>query len=209
MQFAMKAQVTHMEKSINSIQIDALKELINIGGGNAATSISEIIDEPVNMRVPVIDIMDYEELYSTVMAEDKPVYAVMNQVYGDAGGIFLFSLTHEVVKTMTAMMLPKDIEVTSELEQSAIIELENIVVNSFLMALSKEINYNMLSSVPQLTVDMFGSIISSLYMEMGQFDEQLLIIKNEFLYLGDKIDASLYFIPYEGTLEKIFKSMGV
>ncbi|MGO2084122.1 chemotaxis protein CheC [Vagococcus sp.] len=198
-----------MSEQIDNLRIDVLKELINIGGGNAATSISKIINHPVNMRVPLIEVMAYQELYEKIMSEDEQVYAIINQVYGDAEGIFLFSLTEDAAGSMTQMMISKDIGINEELKESAIKELVNIIVNSFLMALSKELNCNLVSSVPQLTIDMFGSVISSLYMELGQFDEQLLIIKNEFLYLGDKIDASLYFIPYEGTLEKLFKSIGL
>lgn len=198
-----------MDKGFTEMQLDVLKELINIGGGHAATSISQLIEKPVNMLVPVIEIMDYQELYAKIMAEDQIVYAVTSQIYGDAGGVFLFALSGDSTEAMTDMMMPESVEKTDLLKKSATKELVNIIVNSFLNATSKVLDVNLVSSVPLLTIDMFGAVISSLYMAFDQYDEQVMIIKNEFFYLGDKMEASLYFIPKEGVLENLFKSIGV
>ncbi|AQP54584.1 chemotaxis protein CheC [Vagococcus penaei] len=198
-----------MDNGYTDLQLDVLKELINIGGGNAATSISQLIEQPVNMLVPLIEILPYDVLYDQIMSEDEPVYAIINQVFGDARGVFLFSMTNKSASQITQMMIPDDISLTDDLKESAVKELVNIIVNSFLTALNKELNCHLVSSVPMLTVDMFGSVISSLYMELGQYDDQVMILKNEFIYLGDKIDASLYFIPNEGVLEKLFKLLGL
>lgn len=198
-----------MDNHFTDIQLDVLKELINIGGGHAATSISQLIDKPVNMLVPMIEIMDYQELYTKIMAEDQLVYAVMSQIYGDAGGVFLFALSDDSTEAMTDMMMPESVVKTEVLKESATKELVNIMVNSFLNATSKVLDVNLVSSVPLLTIDMFGAVISSLYMAFDQYDEQVMIIKNEFFYLGDKMEASLYFIPKAGVLEKLFKSIGV
>lgn len=193
----------------NPLQLDVLKELINIGGGHGATSLSQLITRPVNMSVPIIEIMAYDDLYAQIMAEDETVYGVVSQVYGDAGGVFLFALTEDATEMVTNMMLPSGINATPELKESAVKELVNIMVNSFLMAIGKELNLSIVSSVPMLQVDMFGSLISSLYLALNQYEEQVMIIKNEFLYEGDTLEASLYFIPNEGVLEKLFKLIGV
>jgi chemotaxis protein CheC len=100
-------------------------------------------------------------------------------------------------------------EKTQELIESSIKELVNIIVNSFLNAISELLNIRLMSSIPNLTIDMFGSIISSLYMAYDQYDEEVLIIKNEFFYSGNQMDAYLYFIPETGVLEKLFKAIGL
>jgi chemotaxis protein CheC len=71
------------------------------------------------------------------------------------------------------------------------------------------LDINLISSVPAIAVDMFGAILSSAYMESEQFDENVMIIKNEFIYEGDKVDSSLYFIPRPGVLDSLFKLIGV
>jgi chemotaxis protein CheC len=191
------------------LQIDAMKELVNIGGGHAATSISSLINTKVDMIVPLIEIMEYEELYARIMSEDKIVYSVTTQILGNGGGVFLFALPEESANQISQMMLLNSMEKTQELIESSIKALVNIIVNSFLNAISELLNIRLMSSIPNLTIDMFGSIISSLYMAYDQYDEEVLIIKNEFFYSGNQMDAYLYFIPETGVLEKLFKAIGL
>lgn len=191
------------------IQLDVIKELANVGGGNAATSISQLVDKFINMSVPTIDILDYNEVFSEIMAEDQMVIAVTLRMIGDANGNFLFVCTEENAEKLVKMMLPQGMELSHELEYSAVCELVNIVVTSYLNAISKMLDINLISSVPAIAVDMFGAILSSAYMESEQFDENVMIIKNEFIYEGDKVDSSLYFIPRPGVLDSLFKLIGV
>lgn len=192
-----------------SLQLDILKELVNIGGGNAATSISQLINKPVEMEVPTIDILDYNHLYTDIMAEDQIINAVIMKMLGDAEGVFLYTVTPEAATDLANMMIPKGIDLTEELKDSSIKELVNILVNSFLNAVSKMVGGNLITSIPVFITDMFGAIISSVYIESGQYDENIMIIKNEFFYLGKRIESSLYFVPKPDVLEKLFNTIGV
>ena len=191
------------------MQLDFIKELANVGGGNAATSISQLIKKPVNMTLPIIDLIDYEELYETTMAEDTVVNAVIMKMFGDAEGTFLFVTSDGALNDLINMMMPAGIVLTDELSQSGIKELVNILVTSFVNAISKLVNINIISSVPVLTMEMFGAILSSVYMESEQYDENIMIIKNEFLYNGDIIQGTLYFVPKPGVLTSLFEIIGI
>ncbi len=191
------------------LQMDFLKELVNIGGGNAATSISQLIDKPVNMEVPTIEILKYDQVYEDIMAEDKIVNGVIMRMLGDAEGVFLYIIDDTACEKLSDMMLPENIPLTDELKDSVIKELVNILVSSFLNAISKMIGANLISSVPMFITDMFGAILSSVYIESGQYDESIMIIKNEFFYLGERIESSLYLVPRPGVLEKLFNKIGV
>lgn len=204
------AKVLDMETSkYTSLQLDCLKELVNIGGGNAATSISQLIDKPVDMKVPTIEILDYSQVYEEIMAEDKIVDAIMMKMLGDSEGIFLYIIEKEASSKLVDMMVPKGVDISQELTDSTIRELVNILVSSFLNAISKMVEANLISSVPILITDMFGAILSSVYIESEQYDENIMIIKNEFFYLGERIESSLYFVPKPNILEKLFKKIGV
>lgn len=192
-----------------SIQLDVLKELANIGGGNAASGISKMIGEPVNMTVPVIEILRYEEVYEQIMAEDAMVNGVLLRVVGDADGVFLFVASDEVAQKLLTMMMPSGMSLSSELTESGLKELVNIVVSSYLNAIAMMINKNLIATVPMLIKDMFGAIFSSVYIESGQYDDNVMIIKNEFLYQGDRLESSLYFVPVPGLIEGLFKILGV
>lgn len=198
-----------LNDNYTTLQLDFIRELTNIGGGNAATSISQLINKPVNMLVPTIELKSYNEIYEETLAEDIMVSAVVIRMLGDAEGIFLFVTTPELSKNLIKMMLPDDTQVNDELRDSAIKELVNILVGSFLNAISQIVKINLLASEPFAAEEMFGAILSSVYMESEQYEDNVMIIKNEFVYQGDKIDSSLYFVPKPGVLGNFFKIIGV
>ena len=161
-----------MDKRYTDLELDGLKEIINIGGGNAATSISQMVNSKIDMKVPSVEILSYEDLYKRVIADD---------VEG----------------------------VSREVKASAVSELTNIVANSFLRAIGTMLNIQLIASLPATSYDYFGAVISSAYMALDQYDEQVMVIRNEFLYMDDKLDASLFLIPEVGMLDRMFKSLGI
>lgn len=198
-----------MPSEFSTVQLDALKEVINIGGGNAATSLSQLINKPVHMTVPIIEVMAYEDMFEQVMSEDTMIDAVLTKMFGQAEGVFLLVGLEEDMKHLASIMLPENSETNPEMLDSAMKELANILVNSFLNAVTKLLDINLLTSIPLLTRDMFGAIVSSVYMETGQYDDTILILKNEFYYMGERMEAALYFVPTPGVLDKLFSLLGV
>lgn len=196
-------------KDYTPLQIDSLKELVNIGSGNAATSISQIIDRPVRMEVPTIEILSYNQVYQEIMKEEEIVTAITMEMSGDGQGVFLYTSTRKDSEKLINMMIGEDREVARELKESSIKELVNILVSSFLNAICKMIGVKVKLSTPRSTMDMFAAILSSVYIELGQYDENIMIIRNEFFYLGEKIESDLYFVPKPGVLEGLFKTIGI
>lgn len=191
------------------MRYDALQEIVNIGGGNAATSLASLIDKPVDMAVPTIEVMEYAEVFEEIRPEDEIVRAVLMKLLGNEEGIFLFITDPEDAEKLARMMMPEGINITSDIIDSAEKELVNILVNSFLNAVMKMVDVNLITSTPIMAEDMFGSILSSVYMEQEQFDHKILILKNEFSSLGHKIEGSLYFVPKPGVLELLLEELGV
>jgi chemotaxis protein CheC len=189
--------------------MDAMKEIANVGGGHAATALSQMVYKPIGMDIPTIEILDYNEVFDSMMPEDTFVVAVTMRMMGDGSGNFLFVCTEENAEKLVEMMLPHGLEGDEEVAYSAIVELVNILVNSYLGAISKLLDVSLISSVPVLVADMFGAILSSAYMETEQFDENIMIIRNEFLYKSTRVDSSLYFIPRPGVLDGLFSLIGV
>ncbi|MGY0402083.1 chemotaxis protein CheC [Carnobacterium jeotgali] len=198
-----------MKSNYSATELDVLKEVINIGGGHAATSLSQLIDKPVHMTVPVIEMMDYAAVFEQIMPEETVIKAIIVRMMGDAEGVFLFTVDQQFSKDLIAMMLPKNTPYSEAMADSALQELVNILVNSFLNAVMKLIDRNLITSVPIMIEDMFGAIMSSAYMEQSQYDDSIMIIKNEFYYLGDRLESSLYFIPKPGIIEKMLTALTV
>ncbi|WP_278744307.1 chemotaxis protein CheC [Ligilactobacillus agilis] len=193
----------------SEIELDGLKEIVNVGGGNAATSISQMINSRVDMDVPEVEVMAYNELYQKIIADDVEMHAVLSKIVGDIDGALLFVISDESGQKIAKMMLGSDDNPSNEIIASAVTELTNILFNSFLRAIGDMLQIQLIASLPISRYDFFGAIISSAYMAFDHYDEQILVIHNEFTYNNESLDASLFLIPGEGVLDKIFKALGI
>ena len=89
-----------MRLSKDDLIVSALKEIINVGGGNAATSLSKLIKKPVKMDVPTLELMEYEEVYQSILADDEEVKVVIMQLLGGEGS-FLFVASPEDINELS------------------------------------------------------------------------------------------------------------
>jgi len=193
----------------SELELDGLKEIVNVGGGNAATSISQMINSRVDMDVPEVEVMAYSELYQKIIADDVEMHAVLSKIVGDIDGALLFVISDESGQKIAKMMLGTTDKPNNDLIASAVTELTNILFNSFLRAIGDMLQIQLIASLPISRYDFFGAIISSAYMAFDHYDEQILVIHNEFTYNNESLDASLFLIPGEGVLDKIFKALGI
>lgn len=200
---------SNLEK-LTPIQLDFLKELTNIGGGNAATALSQMVDRPIKMEVPMVKNFPYERLFSDIIEEEEKVDAVSIRILGDAPGNFLLVLKEEDALDLIHMILGKNTQkFLDDMGVSALQEVCNILCSSYINALSRLLNITLISSVPAFAQDMFGAILPTAYIEAGQIEEHLLVIENYFLVNNNRIKAHLFFIPHPGSLDKIFSTMNL
>lgn len=194
-----------MSNNFSPFEIDIMKEIINIGGGNVATSISKFIEKKVHMNLPIITQLTYNEIFETLMPAEEIVKAVQMEVDGAIKGQFLLL----VDETNIMQFSPEDRRLiqNEELANSAFCELANILVNQFIQAVASLFDVPLVTSVPYLAEDMFGSLLSSAYLEEFQYDDQIWVFKNEYWIENEKWDSSLYFVPQDGILEKFLAYM--
>lgn len=157
----------------SEIELDGLKEIVNVGGGNAATSISQMINSRVDMDVPEVEVMAYDELYQKIIADDVEMHAVLSKIVGDIDGALLFVIADESGQKIAKMMLGSDDNPSNEIIASAVTELTNILFNSFLRAIGDMLQIQLIASLPISRYDFFGAIISSAYMAFDHYDEQI------------------------------------
>ena len=190
---------------------DVLKELGNIGAGNATTALAQMIGCKVDMSVPKVRLLEFQELGEIVGGEDQIMVGIYLQVEGDIEGSMMFILSksaaaHLVNKLMCGMLgidETKAEEYTfGEMECSAIKEVGNIITGAYLNALSGLTNLKIYPSIPQLGIDMVPAI------EFGILGDNILLIQTKF---SDDIDLDGYFIliPDMESYEKILTTLGV
>ncbi|MBK1812949.1 chemotaxis protein CheC [Clostridium sp. YIM B02505] len=194
---------------LSALQLDALKEVSNIGAGNAATALSQLLNRKIDMTVPNVKVIDFMDIYNFV-SEEELVAAVLVKVLGDAPGNILFvfekSIASNIIEVLTGM---KEDEF-SEMGNSVLCEIGNIISAAYMNAIARLTNLSIMPSVPAVAFDMLSAILSSTFVESAQYSDSVLEI--ETMLLGEdseNIGGHFYFVPNPGSLEKILNSIGV
>lgn len=194
-------------KELTKIQLDALKEISNIGAGNSATSLSILLGSKIDMSVPNVNIIAFEDLFD--QHKENEVVAVLVKGLDDIEGSLLYVFETEIALNIISSLCGYKNQI-DDMGISVIGEVGNIIASSFMNAISDFINIRATVSVPAVANDMLSAVLVSTFIEAGQYDEYALDI--ETLYTGENnsnIQGNLYYIPAPGSLEKILKSIGI
>jgi len=196
---------------ITQFQLDALREIGNIGSGHAATALSTLLQRRIDMSVPKVWAVPFEEVSSIVGQLDTPQAVIYVKVEGEASGkaVFFFPLKSAeiVVQALFGTNAPMDLYM-GEMEQSALKEVGNILVSSFLVALTQFSGIPLQPSVPALAVDMIGASLDAIFLEEGVLDDTVLFIDTRITGIP-KIEGQFIFLPDDGSLKKLLEAMGV
>lgn len=199
-------------KPFAEFQMDVLKEVGNIGAGHAATALSQLLDKPVDMKVPNVRMVSFEEIAESVGGAEQVVLAVFLRVEGESPGNMFFILTQDSAKRLLdriAGIEAKDQESFSEMELSALNEIGNILAGSYLSSLADFTNLSMSPTVPSLAIDMAGALLSFGLLQFGQMGDQALLIDTAFLEDNDEVEGHFLLIPDPESFNKLFSALGV
>lgn len=197
--------------SYGEFQIDVLKEIANIGAGNAATALSKLISKEVDMNVPLVQVVGLNDISNFVGGAENVVVAVFLRIQGDMNGNMFFIMSMESAKVLLNAMMGSDTEALefTDLEISAINEIGNILIGSYLSSLADFTQLNLQPSVPALAIDMAGAILSYGLLELGHSSDYALAIDTVFFQGNEEVEGHFFFLPDPDYLEKIFTALGV
>ncbi len=176
--------------TLTEAQIDALKEVGNIGTGHAATALSQLIKKKVNISVPEVKVIKLEEVSNLLGDSNTLVAGIIMNVLGDLTAKILLLLTRESAISLADMLLqnpPGTTKVLSEVGNSAIKETGNILSGAYMNALSEFLGMMLLPSVPSLVFDITGAILVSLSEGFEGISSHILSIETTFTESNDKV----------------------
>ncbi|WP_024831355.1 chemotaxis protein CheC [Ruminiclostridium josui] len=197
---------------LNNIQMDVLREIGNIGAGNAVTSLAKMIDKKVDMAVPEVKIMGFDKVSQILGGEEILVVGILLNVTGDLTGNMMFILDINAARKLVNILLGSNDETNldfNELELSALKEIGNILTASYLSALAGLTNLKILPSVPELAIDMAGAILSVPAIEFGKVGDSVLYIETEFSEGITKVFGDFLLIPDVESYEVLLRALGV
>lgn len=190
---------------------DVLKELGNIGAGNAMTALSQMLQCKVDMKVPQVRLLPFSDVGDMMGGEEQIMVGVFLGVEGDITGSMMFLVEEEsarhLIRKITMGMLPEGTEF-EEMGLSAMKEVGNIITGAYLNSLSTLTNLKIFPTPPALTVDMAGAILSVPAIQFGIFGDKILLIQSQFY---DEVELEGYFIliPDLESYAKILTSLGL
>lgn len=196
---------------LDDLQYDVLKEIGNIGAGNATTALAKMINVKIDMNVPRVELVPFSELPDTFGSAEEVLAGILVQLDGDIKGMMMF-LAHEesAHHLVNALMGQASQEQTgfSEIEQSALSEIGNIIIGAYLSAMSNLTNLKIVTSVPYIAVDMAGAILSVPAIEFGKVGDKVLLIETQFGEL-DFINGYFLMVPELESYDVILSSLGM
>jgi chemotaxis protein CheC len=200
-----------LEMNLSEMQLDALKEVGNIGAGNAATALSQMINRKVDMTVPVVDVLPYEKMINRIGSEEDLVVAVLLKVFGDAPGNILFVMNYEKAEEFAQTLLQGFSDISEEVYMSVFQEIGNILGNSYVNAIGRLAGISLVTSVPAVAVDMLAAIVSTTFMDAEQYSDHVLAIDTNFIEGEERKESggNFFFIPKPGSLKNILTNLGL
>ena len=196
---------------VNDMYVDFLKELGNIGAGNATTAIAQMLGLRLMMEVPRVKLLTFQELGGAIWEEEETVAGIFLELNNDIKGSMMFLLNMDSAHYLVNHLMCRDQEYNEpfdEMDASALKEIGNIISGSYLSALSSMTQMVITPSVPFLAIDMAAAILSVPAIQFGQYGDNALLIETEF---GDDIKIKGYFIlmPEPDSYEKILGALGI
>ena len=200
-------------RTLKAIQVDALREVANIGAGHAATALSQMVGQTIMISVPTINVSRLEDIPPQVAAHDEPVAAVLMHMLGDLTGRTLLVFPRTTAIRLAALLLRREPvgDDFTEMEQSAIKEAGNILSSAYMNALSDFMGMMLLPSPPSLAVDMSTAVLTTAYLQFGSDKDYVFCVESEFLMgdLDERMRGFFLLLPDPASLQAILKAVRV
>lgn len=199
-------------EQLQEMHLDVLKEIGNIGSGNAASSLSTFLQTPTDIVVPVVRLLDFNETVNFLGGPENITIGMLVNIVGDINGMMLYILEEEFASQLTTTLFGmgvEDITNLNEMERSLISEVGNIMSASYINAIASLTGMTIDISVPNLTTDMVGALLSVPVIQFAQVGNKVLFIDDGFTIGGKEIKSNMILVPEMASLETLFTRLGV
>jgi len=202
-------------RSLKALQLDALREVANIGAGHAATALSQMIGGTIMISVPTINVARLEDVPPQVSAPEEPVAAVLMHMMGDLTGRTLLVFPKPTAVRLAELLLRRgktsDRADFDEMQQSAIKEAGNILSSAYMNALSDFMGMMLLPSPPSLAVDMSAAVLTTAYLQFGNDRDYVFCVESEFTMtdIDERLRGYFLLLPDPASLQAILKAVRV
>ncbi|ADL05970.1 chemotaxis protein CheC [Lacrimispora saccharolytica] len=197
---------------MNSLGLDLIREIGSIGTGNAATALSSLLGKTVRMTLPDVKILGYNEAIKYLGDPEEIVAAILVKMTGEINGLMLFILKLDFINEVLTSVMQQNIEdyyQLNVLETSALEEIGNIIISSYVNAMSSLSDVTINLSVPDIAVNMLGGILSVPMVEFGYQTDKMMMISGQFVIGGKVLHSDLLMMPDIQSLNFLMEKLGI
>jgi chemotaxis protein CheC len=199
-------------KALKDVQLDALREVANIGAGHAATALSQMTGSTIMISVPTINIASLEDVPTQISEPEEPIAAVLMHMLGDLTGRTLLVFPRPTAMRLAELMLrrpPGSSREMGTLEQSAITEAGNILSGAYMNALSEFMGLMLLPSPPSLAIDMSSAILTTAYLQFGTDRDHVFYVESQFFLQeqNEHLRGFFLLLPDLASLQAILRAV--
>ncbi|MGN8817161.1 chemotaxis protein CheC [Oribacterium sp. HCP28S3_H8] len=197
---------------MNLQELDAMREIGSIGTSHAATSLSKLLGREVRIAIPEIKVLDYNDAIKKIGDAEQIVGATLVEMSGDINGLMLFLFHLDFANTILQTFFGKTIQSFSEMDDmtfSALEEIGNIIICSYVNAFSSFADMDIGMSVPSAAVNMLGAILTVPIAAYGYETDKLMYFNADFVLGEHKFTDWLLMLPDITSLNRILDKLGV
>lgn len=195
---------------LSKLEMDALKEIANIGACNAANSLSQMMNMKIEITVPYVDIIYLEQFPRLVGGQESVVFATYAQLQGDIAATITFLFPMEYALNLADIIMGREVgssRVLSDMDSSALQEVGNIMGSSFTNAISDFLGFKIIPTPPSAASDMTGALLNFLAAELGEKVKKTIFFTADFITPQKEIMGHLVVFPEPKSLEKILGAL--
>ena len=198
------------EVELDEMFKDFMRELGNIGTGNAVNALSQLLNCPLEIDTPNLRILPFQQLTEILTEAETPLAGIMVEVFKEVAGMFLFLLDETFTRQIVHLALGVemcDFMSLTEMEESLLLELGNIMCGAYIRALSQLLDVEMDVSVPQIKIDMGGAILTDAALRFLRTGDELLMIDNLFRMDIGTFSGRILFLPEMDSLQVLLRKL--
>ncbi|MDR3091341.1 MAG: chemotaxis protein CheC [Clostridiales bacterium] len=198
--------------TLSDVHYEIMREIGNIGCGHAVSALSKMLNKKVGMKVPQVKLLEFGNVAGFVGGPENTIISIFIGISGEINGMILFLTEQPSARVLVNMVFgtPKNTELSfSEMELSAIQEIGNIMCSSYLSSFASLISKSISQSVPDMSIDMAGAILSVPAIEFGKIAEHVLFIESVFSTETDNVSGYFVLVPDLPSFKKIMSALGV
>jgi chemotaxis protein CheC len=192
---------------LNEKELDALREISNIGAGHAVTALHQMTQKVIMLEVPEVTLLPFKEVVTRLGGPEEEVVGLFFRVFGEARGNMLVAMPKASAEQLLKILFGKEGMQFGEMEISALKEVGNILSSSYLNAMGSLLKRTFIPSIPSFSLDMAQAVVDLLLIELAEVTHEALVVETFFRSRDQSFDGHFFLLPDPNSISFLIEAI--